>query len=165
MLTQEYLRENLSYDPETGKMTWIKRARGRIFGSEAGYISVSKTSKRRWFVGAGGGLYLRSRLAWVWMTGDNIDEYDIDHKNRNTIDDRFSNLRKCSHRANMKNRVASTRNISGFRGVSRHQYTGKWLATMDGELLGEFEYPHEAAELYNAEVSKKYGDIALLNEI
>lgn len=68
---------------------------------------------------------------------------DVDHINRNKLDNRRSNLRVCDRGLNTINRDAISTNKSGFTGVIWHKKAQKWMAHMGfkGELiyLGLFE--------------------------
>jgi hypothetical protein len=93
------------------------------------------------------------------------DDKELDHKNGNSLDNRRSNLRACSHAQNIMNKRKGKDNHSGFRGVSRKQ--NKWVAhiTARGEphWLGYFDTPEGAARAYDASAKKLHGKFASLN--
>lgn len=161
MVTQERLRELLDYDPETGKMTWKVAGFGRKVGKEAGSLSNSTTSKRRWFISVDNGFYLRSRLAWIWMNGGDLDGFVIDHKNRVTDDDRKCNLRKCTRSQNGQNLKRS--GMSGYKGVQK--YRDKWKVVFRQRHAGVFKTAIEAATHYNVVATAEYGEYAYLNDL
>ena len=70
------------------------------------------------------------------------DEYEVDHINHNTVDNRKSNLRLCTHSQNGMNRDATIASTSGVKGVYWYSKPQKWSAeiTIDGQkiLLGQF---------------------------
>lgn len=80
----------------------------------------------------------------------------VDHINRNTLDNRMSNLRVVSRSQNMLN-------LSGVRGVDRNKETGKWRARIfiNGieYHLGYFEHKEEAY------AARKEAEINLLAEV
>ena len=78
LLTQERLKELLSYDPATGIFAW-KTRRNQLsdIGQRAGTIHVCGYRVIR--IDESG--YQAGRLAWFYMTGQ-WPKSEIDHKNR-----------------------------------------------------------------------------------
>lgn len=93
----------------------------------------------------------------------------VDHINGDRADNRKSNLRICTMRNNNKNRLISSNNTSGYKGVSWNKAKRKWWATIIADkskvYLGAFDTPEEAAKVYNAAALKYHGEFAKLNEI
>lgn len=87
MLTQKRLREVLHYNPETGIFRFTKGTRkGKLAGTlhdHRGYLKVSIDNER----------HMLHRLAWLWMTGLH-SRSTIEHKNGDTCDNTWSNLRE-----------------------------------------------------------------------
>lgn len=149
------VRRVFDYNPETGVLTWLVRLNSRIrIGSEAG--TVDKLSGYR-FIQVDGKKYKASRLIWLWMTGE-WPAGEIDHKNRNKSDDRFSNLRDSSHGQNMRNGFWGT-NSSGIKGVSWNKARAKWQVELtvnyEKKYLGLFSSFEEAEQIVIA-ATKKY---------
>jgi hypothetical protein len=92
-----------------------------------------------------------------------------DHKNHDTLDNRRKNLRSCTHSQNCCNRRLRSDNTSGYRGVSRRRYNGKWKSciTVNGRMtmLGQFIDPKKAAIAYNEAAKRYHGEFASLNLI
>lgn len=136
ILTQEYLKECLHYDPETGIFTWKERPRSH-FNTERGYgvfhgknykNPPGRVSKRGYYeIGFSGERHRAHRLAWLYMTGE-WPEADIDHINHNRIDNRWCNLRSVNRQQNACNSRLRDQNTSGFAGVSYNKRTGMWEA-------------------------------------
>ncbi len=93
----------------------------------------------------------------------------VDHANHDTLDNRRSNIRLCTPSQNMCNRRYP--NKHGYRGVaSTAPGTLKpFLAQirLNGKrvILGYFDTPALAAEVWNEAARKAYGEFALLNEV
>lgn len=100
---------------------------------------------------------------------DAKDGQKVDHINRNTLDNRKSNLRFVTQSQNMMNAVIRKTNTSGFKGVCFVSREGKWLATIwkDGKQkwLGYFKDKKDAAQAYNKAALELHGQYALLNKI
>ncbi len=87
----------------------------------------------------------------------------VDHRNGDGLDNRRSNLRPASRQENGANAVRSSRNASGFKGVSWHKQTGKWRAYIGNKSLGLYDDPCEAARAYDAAAKKQFGEFAKVN--
>ena len=90
----------------------------------------------------------------------------VDHINRNKLDNRFANLRICSPSQNNWNcGVKRKNNTSGFKGVSK--YKKKWVATIQANRehihIGYFKNKVKAAKAYNQAALKYHGEFAGLN--
>lgn len=98
------------------------------------------------------------------MSDSNIH---LDHRNRDTLDNRKHNLRPCDVRHNTAN-APKKRGANPFKGVFSH-HTGKWRAQIMVHRktisLGLFWSPIEAVAAYNLAAQKHFGEFALLNEI
>jgi hypothetical protein len=87
------------------------------------------------------------------------DSRVVDHINRNTLDNRRCNLRVVTRWENALNKGISSRNTSGYKGVSWRANRSRWIAQIRvrGKLikLGSRKTKEEAYQLY-CEGSKKY---------
>ena len=63
---------------------------------------------------------------------------EIDHKNRDGLDNRRRNLRRCSHKQNCLNQGIRSKNSSGYPGVTFHKKTGQWTSKYRGKFVGNF---------------------------
>lgn len=91
----------------------------------------------------------------------------VDHIDRNTLNNRRSNLRRVTAQENCWNRGKSRRNRSGFKGVCFRRDRGTWLASIrvSGILnkLGTFKTAEQAAFAYDMAARKYFGEFAYLN--
>ncbi len=158
MLAQERLKQRLHYDPETGIVTWLVK-RGRSHGrTQAGYAGPDGY----WRIVVDRKLYLRSRLAWLYMTGEWPREM-VDHKNLDQTDDRWGNLREATRSQNNANSHVRSRSRTGFKGVRLHR--DRFVAQIsagDGQTryLGIFDTPEEAHAVYAQAAHERFGDFA-----
>lgn len=63
------------------------------------------------------------------------------------------------------NRRLSSRNTSGYRGVSWYKLTNRWVVAANKKTIGYFLDKDEAARAYNSAALKFYGKDALLNKV
>ena len=156
MLTQSYLKEILTYNPETGIFTWNNVHQGvkknLTAGSLAyGYIDIMINNK----------IYKAHRLAWLYVHGE-MPKNVIDHINRIKDDNRIENLRDVSNLINNQNRIKSSlNNKCGYLGVSKKgdKYRARIQANEKSHHLGCFEtaeLAHEAYLIAKRELHKGY---------
>lgn len=90
----------------------------------------------------------------------------VDHINRDKLDNRRCNLREATQRLNNFNRSIQSNNTSGFKGVSRTR-NGRWWAyiRVRGKTvnLGTFDTPEEAALEYDSAALRWAGEFAWTN--
>ena len=93
----------------------------------------------------------------------------VDHINRNGLDNRKKNLRLCSHSQNGINRPFQKNNSSGFKGVHKYKYGGKWEVSIEkggkNFYVGVFSDKKEAALAYNKKAKELFGEFAYQNPV
>lgn len=84
----------------------------------------------------------------------------LDHVNGDHLDNRIENLREATFTQNSMNRPGWS--TSGFKGVSKHNQTGKWQARIKvngkDKYLGLFEHPEDAHQAYREACSEIHGE-------
>ena len=151
LLSQEYLRSRLSYDPETGRMHWREHPamppkwNARYAGKEA--FTASTSGAGTYKIGqVDGRKYYAHRIIYKLVHGDT--PVQIDHINRVRTDNRISNLRASNTSDNCKNKAKHSLNTSGFNGVCWCASRNRWEAgiTVNGvkKHLGRFLTKEEA---------------------
>lgn len=111
-----------------------------------------------------GGVILMHRLIVSAKKGEIID-----HINRDTLDNRKSNLRVGDVRHNLANqpKTIKRKTTSKYKGV--HLKDNKWIAQIGVNrgtvFLGQFNEEKEAAKAYNRAAFEQYGEFAWLNNI
>lgn len=95
--------------------------------------------------------------------------FEIDHKDRDKLNNLEDNLRICTRSQNQHNTHKRRDNTSGLKGVSYHKYTKKWAASIMNnniqEHLGVFNTKEDAARAYNVAAIEYHGEFAQLNNI
>lgn len=147
-LTAGRLRELMSYDKETGELTW-RVSRGSIKSrSTVGW----KNGNGYFRTSVDGRDYYVHRLVWLYVYGAWPTD-QIDHANAIRDDNRISNLREATRSENLGNqRRAQSSNKTGLLGVSWRSANKKFCAHIDlnGErtTLGLFNTAEEAHQAY-----------------
>lgn len=164
-LSHERLLERLSYDRETGHFTFRTAGgsnRNRDVGRVAGFQDESLGYKR-WRVPVDAVYFVGARLAWFYVTGK-WPVNQIDHKDGNSLNNAFDNLREADNSQNARNQSKPKNNTSGWKGVNWHKRVGKWYASIgfNGKKisLGYYDDVKEAAEAYIFAALELHGDFA-----
>lgn len=159
-LTQERLKELLSYDPDIGVFVWVKANTNRVkVGDVAGHPDKQHGYR---LIGIDGRIYHAARLAFLYMTGEMPD--NVDHRNRDRGDDRWENLRAATRSQNQMNRGVQSNSSSGLKGAHWHPQSKKWYAriTAHGHThnLGLHKTPELAHQAYCAAAARLHGAFA-----
>lgn len=155
MLSLEYLKKLLSYEPGTGVFTWLVN-KGRIRkGTQAG--TMRKDGYRLIMIDHK--LYYAHRLAIFYMTGEYPTSV-IDHKDQNPINNKYDNLRLFDRSRNAVNgKVRRKNNSSGHRGVYWHNQNNNWCVQITinkkTKHLGCFDKLEDAIDAYQKK-AKEY---------
>ena len=156
MLTQKDLQDLLSYDPDTGAFVWkVNLSRVAKVGSLAATKPGSAGYAR---IGINGARYLAHRLAWLYVHGFWPIE-DVDHINRNRMDNCISNLRLASRSQNLQNTVLRSATTSGHKGVYWNRRARKWQAHIKAN--GAYHYLGVHKNLMDAVAVREAAEIQL----
>lgn len=157
LLTADRVRELLSYDPSTGIFRWrLSRRPGVVDpGDVAGY--VGRYGYRA--IGIDGWPYQAHRVAHLHMTGRWPSD-QIDHRNGQRDDNRWSNLREANASQNQMNRGPS--NSIGLKGVCERRGRFQAQIRRDGKsiFLGLFTTAEAAHAAYCAAAARWHGEFA-----
>ena len=116
-----YLKSILRYNPETGNFTWLVKRKGCKLGSIAGCKCGGRV-----LITIDGHKYKAHRLAWFYMKGEWPEE--VDHFDRNPLNNKLVNLRKATRVQNAQNMGVYSTNTSGHTGMSFRKDIQKWRA-------------------------------------
>ena len=133
--TPETLRKLLSYDPDTGLLTWKRRPIEMFATDRAGNSWNTRYCGKPAFAADNGRGYRRGaifdkhylahRVVCAIYHGTWPADH-IDHINGDKLDNRIANLRDVTHAENMQNMATRIDNTSGRIGVSWNGIKGKW---------------------------------------
>ena len=97
------------------------------------------------------------------------DNLTVDHINRDSLDNRRSNLRACTVAENNLNSAGFTGGTSRFKGVAWTKARGKWTVFGGRRgarvFVGAFDSEIEAARAYNEYAKQHFGPFAYLNPV
>jgi len=138
----EYAHKRLSYDPETGILTWKEagpeffaddsycyRWNARYANTRAG-APVAGGYRQIFFPKNGKKAPLREhRVIWLMVYGE-WPQKEIDHINGDPSDNRIENLREVDRALNMQNRRMHSNNSSGVCGVTFRKADNLWCASI-----------------------------------
>ena len=161
----DWLKENISYDPETGTLTWIKGfsnfvSKGEEVGSllNSGYRHFSRRVDGKRLS------YSSHRVGWFISYG--VFPKTLDHINNIPSDNRLENLREATLSQNGGNSSIRKDNTSGAKGVFLRG--GRYLAHIyfkgSDKHLGTFETLEEAAIAYDEAAIEQWGEYAYTNK-
>lgn len=172
--TIDVLRTIVSYDPETGDLTWLPRTASMFSGgrqspehsckiwnsANAGRPALSAVNKNGYRHGAIFGKTISAhRVCWALAHGRWPDQ-TVDHINGDRLDNRLVNLRDVPIAENSKNQRRKKKNSSGITGVYFFARTRKWVASIKGDgkvrNLGYFD-TIEAAAIARKAAERRYG--------
>ena len=151
--SQARLRELLDYDPLTGGLVWKSHQKPAGNITPGGRQSLMLDYQN----------YQAHRLIWMWMTGEDPAEKEVDHIDRNPLNNCWDNLRLATHSQNMTNCKGKSR--SGLpKGVQKQQLSNRFMSRIrkDGKVhyLGTFDTPEEAHQAYCAAAADLHGEFA-----
>jgi len=159
MISQEELKRQVHYDPESGEFTRLVTSGGKKKGDKAGYIVKVKSGKKYILISANGKPHHAHRLAFLYMLG-RFPINETDHISGDGTDNSWSNLRECTRSNNSRNRRLRSNNKSGTAGVYWDKSSEKWQSQITHNqkviTLGRFKDKQNAInERKSAEI--KYG--------
>ena len=165
----------LDYDPKTGIFVWLTRPVRSVYertdhtwntryaGKLAGCVVRWGDRLRYLSICINGKRYQAHRLAYLYMTGE-FPPDQIDHKDCNGLNNRWSNLRRANASQNGGNSGIRVNNTSGFKGVSFDKSRRRYIAHIRvyGNLkyLGRFDTPKAAHIAYVEAAKKHFGEFS-----
>jgi hypothetical protein len=159
LLTADKLRTLLDYDPITGVFTWKPGHRGKATGGRsAGYVDkrgYANIMIFRYF-------YRAHRLAWLHVYGEWPPGF-LDHRDGVKHHNWISNLRLATVTQNHANRVRTSKNTSGYKGVTTREngWFEACITVKQKQIsLGRFRCARRAHAAYRAAAVETFGEFA-----
>lgn len=94
------------------------------------------------------------------------DDMQVDHIDRDGLNNQRNNMRLCTHAQNQRNRRTQA-NFSGYKGVNWNNKSKKWQVYISvndkAVFLGSFFCPIKAAVAYDKAAIRYSGEFARLN--
>lgn len=141
--------------PRVAGMRWCEARRK--------HTSYAATSIPATVIGKKGSILLMHN----WLVGQGLQGLQVDHINRNGLDNRPENLRLVTRGQNGMNRPVQPNNVAGAKGVHWDSAKRKWTAQIivrgKQYFLGRFNTKEEAASAYDRAAEQGYGEIAWTN--
>lgn len=180
--TAEYMRSRMMLEPETQRFVWLLHP-----GSENGHRAWDRqwagklvkrqivndpqtTGRKSCIIRFMGKYYGEHRLMWLFMTGEWPVE-EIDHRNGDSLDNRFENLREAAHGQNQTNKGPMRNNRLGVKGVYQKSNGNGWTSprytaqiAIPGVVpkrvrhLGTFDTIEEASAAYQKVAAELHGE-------
>lgn len=158
-LTAAAVRDLFDYDEDRGHLIW------RVALSSRGLVGVVAGTKRRdgrVQIRIESKNYFAHRIIWLLKTGA-WPKHQIDHRNLDKGDNRWSNLREATCAQNQCNQTVKVNNKLRVKGVRRH-WSGRLEAyiTVNRKqiFLGGFSDIDKAKAAYADAASKYHGEFA-----
>lgn len=163
-LTQELVKSLFDYND--GFLYWKVKRCGVTCGMRAGWLELN-IEIPRYRIRVNGKQYLSARIIFLWHHG--YFPIEVDHKDRNAMNDKIENLREADRFENSRNTTSRKASTSKYLGVSFNSQHSKWVSNIQFNhekiYLGWFDIEHDAAIAYNKASKELFGDFANLNII
>jgi hypothetical protein len=120
------------------------------------------------YAARGNGIYMHRQIMGLPEVrnprGENGNYPEVDHVDRDGLNNQRGNLRVCTRQQNLRNKGRQSNNRSSrFKGVTRHRQRRKWTAWIEHKYLGVFDDEVQAARVYDAAAKERFGEYARLN--
>ncbi len=140
--TQQQLHELFDYSIVEGNFYWRKLS-GRC---KKGYLAGCTTKSHGYVhIRVDGSAYKAHRLAWLYVTGEDPGDLQVDHINGDTSNNAFHNLQLLTQKQNVARKHILHGGASKYRGVRRS--LKKWSACVAGKYHGNYDREIDAAHV------------------
>ena len=154
----EVVWERFEYNPLTGTLYRRKTGRRSKLGE---FGCVSTLGYREGMLDRK--MYKAHRLIWLWVTGEDPGAMEVDHIDRNRLNNAWNNLRKVPANKQSWNTNCYSNNQLGVRGVKAIPGTSKFQARIriHGKLinLGSYNNIEDASAAYERANARRASSI------
>jgi len=144
MLTLDKVNQLLEYLPNGELKRKITTSPKSIQGTLVGNGDL----RRYKYFSIDGVKYYNHRI--VWFIHHGYMPQQIDHINKNPLDNRIENLRECNQSQNNWNQGIKATNKSGHKGISWYSRDKRWVATINAHgkrnIIGRFVNKQDAID-------------------
>jgi hypothetical protein len=176
--SRKYLRECFDYSPQTGELRWRARPLTHFQKkAKPGWLAErNQASWNRKYAGRPFGkistdgshigvvdyvYYKAHRIIFKWMTG--TDPIQVDHRDRDRLNNRWDNLRNATQAQNQANVGAMRHNKVGLKGVRRVPWHDGFTARISmmnrkSVSLGFFPTAEAAHAAYCVAAQARWGE-------
>lgn len=178
-ISADMIRAWFDYEPSSGILRYRPRTHptsklwNAIFAKRVGrragtvqQVGSTLTDRRIISLGHNGKMLSApvAAVAFIWVTGK-WPAHEMDHRDHNTLNDRWCNLREATKAQNLCNRRVLRKTKSGYKGV--YEKNGRYRASITSKKvarhIGAYSTPIAAALAYDAEALRLHGPFASLN--
>lgn len=170
----EFLRQLFIYDEETGNLIWQPRPESSFSDARsykswttqfcdeiAGSVVCDKDGNNYREIQYKKTKWRAHRVVWKMHYGTEPPEI-LDHIDGDGTNNRIENLREATVQQNGWNVKKSSRNKSGYKGVSFNKEKGRWRAAIrvarKDILIGYYKTPEEAYAAYQKASAAYHGE-------
>ena len=175
-ITQEELKNVVSYDEKSGIFKWLERHESmfnskfgneavhcrtwnsRYAGKRAGCIDTLSCGTKREVMGIKKRSHYSHRLAWLYVNGV-LPPLEIDHIDGDSQNNSIRNLRSVTSQENSMNSSVPATNTSGVVGVSFCKRDGRWRAHI--QTSGKYQHIGYFGHIFDAACARKSKEIEL----
>jgi len=131
------------------------------------------TAAHSWWVNTSGYVIARGprsvELALAVAIAKPAPGLEVDHRNRDPLDNRRTNLRCATRSQNAANRSRPVGSSAPYRGVRRTRNGRRWMALLSvngrQRYFGTYDSPELAARAYDVAALEQFGEFAALNNV